>query len=89
MRVIITRHQGLVEWLEERGIVGEVIAHADEQTVKGKHTYGVLPLSLAVHTASHTEVAMRLPQELRGVELTKEQVEEYNQGMVTYSVTRI
>ena len=83
---IVTRHPALVEFLAKRGITGKVISHATPGDVEGKHTYGVLPLSLAVLTISHTEVPLRVPAELRGVELSLEQVEQYAGEPVAYNV---
>ena len=48
-----------------------VLAHVTADDVAGKHVLGVLPLSLARHAASVTEVAMPLLRpEQRGNELT-------------------
>jgi len=48
-----------------------VISHADVEAVRGKHVIGVLPLSLARHAASVTEVEMPLLRpDQRGKELT-------------------
>jgi hypothetical protein len=83
---IVTRHQGLVDFLEERGIVGAVIHHASADMVRNRDVIGVLPLSLAVHALSVTEAVLELPKELRGVELTKEQVAKHFVGFRTFRV---
>lgn len=78
--LIVTRHAGLVEWL--RGKLGDaidgvpVVAHASKEDVRGKHVLGVLPLSLAMHAASVTEISMNLPVHLRGIDLTPAQMDE-------------
>jgi putative CRISPR-associated protein (TIGR02620 family) len=89
--IVVTRHPGLIEVLMADGHVSSdtpVISHASVEDIKGKHVCGVLPLSLACHAASVTEVAMSIPQEMRGKELTAEQVREYTQGMHTYTVKK-
>ncbi len=46
--LIVTRHPGAVEWLQQRGISGEVVASLDENALpEGVRVYGVLPLMLA------------------------------------------
>lgn len=86
--IIVTRHPALVEHLAEQGYTGKVVAHATDDDVRGQHVVGVLPLRLAALAASVTEVPLNLPPELRGVELTLEQVRAYAGEPVTYRVTR-
>ena len=90
-KLIVTRHNGLVEYLEQEGIVSddvEVIAHANPEIVKDRHVIGVLPHSLSCLTASFTEVPLRLPPELRGKELTAGDVRKYAGKPVTYIVRK-
>ena len=88
--VIITRHAGLVEWLKRRGIVGEVIAHATPEQVAGKFVYGALPLHLAALALGVATIDMpRLPAELRGQNLTPEQMDDAGATLAQYQVTRI
>lgn len=89
IELIVTRHPGLVEYLQEIGLADsttEVISHASPEAVDGKHVCGVLPHSLSCLTASFTEVPLILPAELRGVELSLEQVRQYAKPAVTYRV---
>lgn len=86
---VITRHPGLVQYLMEIGLADsgtEVLAHATPENVRGKHVCGVLPHSLSCLTSGFTEVPLSLPAELRGVELTVEQVRVYAGQPVTYRV---
>ncbi len=91
--VVVTRHTGLVEYLIELGIASPettVVAHASPEVVKDKHVCGVLPHNLSALTASFTEVPLlNLPMELRGTELTLEQMKEYAGEPVTYKVTKV
>ncbi len=90
--VVVTRHAGLVDYLVEEGIVGTdvpVISHASAEDVRGKHVIGVLPLSLAAEADKVTEVPLRLTPELRGVELSLDQVREIAGDPVTYKVSVI
>ena len=88
--VIVTRHNGLVQYLLEIGLADsstQVISHASPDAIRGKHVCGVLPHSLSCLCESFTEVPLKLPAELRGVELTLEQVRCYAAPAVTYKVT--
>jgi len=87
--IIVTRHPALVEYLAESGIVpsdAPCVSHADASDVAGKHVIGVLPLRLAALAASVTEVPLDIPAELRGQELTVEQVRQYAGEPVRYVI---
>ena len=90
--VVVTRHPALVEYLTELGVVPagtEVVTHATAEQVRGRHVFGVLPLHLAAEAASVTEVTLRVPAELRGVELTLEQVRQFAGPLVKYKVSSV
>ena len=87
--IIITRHPALVEYLVESGLVpadAPCVSHADESMVTGKHVIGVLPLRLAALAASVTEIPLDIPAELRGHELTIDQVRQYAGEPVRYVI---
>ena len=87
--VIVTRHQTLVQHLVETGVApndAQVVDHATPENVAGAHVIGVLPIHLAALAARYTNVALHTPPELRGVELTLEQVRLYAQPPVSYEV---
>jgi putative CRISPR-associated protein (TIGR02620 family) len=87
--LIVTRHPGLVAYLREIGLADAetaVVTHATPDVVKGKRVCGVLPHSLSCLCETFTEVPLNLPQELRGVELTVEQVRQFARPAVTYRV---
>jgi hypothetical protein len=88
--VIVTRHASLVEVLrEDYGYAGPVLAHATADDVRGKRVVGVLPLHLAAAAESVTEVTLNLPPELRGKELTVEEVRQHLVGLSTYRVEEV
>ena len=92
VNIVITRHPALVDYLREQGIVSgdvEVISHASPDVVRGKHVLGVLPHSLSCLCASFTEIPLRLPPEMRGKELTIEDLRKYAGSPVTYVVRRV
>lgn len=86
--VIATRHAGAVEWLRRQGITGDVISHATVDDVRGRHVVGALPLHLAAEAASITTIDMpQLTPDLRGVDLTPEQMDDAGATLRTYIVT--
>lgn len=87
--IIVTRHPTLVQHLIETGVApkgAKVIEHATNEDVEGKHVIGVLPIDKAALAARYTNVAVHVPAELRGQELTIEQVRQYAQPPITYEV---
>ena len=87
--IVVTRHPALVTYLIEIGLVPEgtpIVAHATVDDVMGKNVFGVPPLRLAVHARRVIEVPLDIPAEMRGVELTLEQVREYASTPVAYIV---
>jgi len=91
--LIVTRHKALVDYLLEKGVVDEggfeVVSHATSKDVKGRDVIGVLPHSLSCLTSAFTEVVLDLPPEMRGKELTLDDMLTYSKGLNTYKVTRL
>ena len=88
---VITRHPALVAYLQEIGMVDDgvrVITHATPDDVRDKDVIGVLPLRLAALASSVTEVPLDIPAELRGQELTLDQIRQYAGEPATYVVAR-
>ena len=93
MKLVITRHPALVEYFLEIGLIrqGEykLIAHATLDDVRGQHVIGVLPLALASQTASLTEIPLTLPAEMRGKELTIEDIRQFAGSPATYQIWKV
>ena len=90
MKVLVTRHEALVEYFKELGIkFDKVISHATDGDVRGNDVYGVLPLRLASFTNTVTSIDMNIPAEMRGKELSLTDIETYFTGMSTYKVEKI
>lgn len=90
--IVVTRHAGLTEYLRQENIIDDtatVVSHATAEVVTAADVIGVLPHSLSCLTASFTEVPLNLPAEMRGVELTADDVRQYALEPATYSVNRI
>lgn len=77
-QLIVTRHKALVAYLLDKDISKEgeykLIEHADYKDVEGQDVIGVLPLQLASYAKSVTEVPLKLTPEMRGKELTLDEV---------------
>lgn len=90
MKVLVTRHEALVEYFKELGIkFDKVISHATEEDVRGNDVYGVLPLHLASLANTVTTIDMNLPAEMRGKELSLEDIKKYLVDISTYKVEKI
>lgn len=89
--VVVTRHQGLVDYLRSEGLLppgAEVVQHATPESIRGRHVIGVLPLTLAALAAKVTVVPLSIPRELRGVELSEDQVRALAGPPETYVVMK-
>ena len=89
IELIVTRHSGLVEYLKEIGLADEttiVVSHATPDIVANRHVCGVLPHALSCLCATFTEIPLNLPAELRGIELSLDQVRQYAGDPVTYVI---
>lgn len=90
--VVITRHSGLVEYLRDIRLIDDtaiIIKHAAVEDIADKDVVGVLPHSLSVMTNTFTEVPLvNLPSELRGQELTADDMRNYAGEPVTYCVSK-
>ena len=74
IELIVTRHSGLLVYLRGMGVTAPAIPHADPKDVRGKHICGVVTLSLAAHAKSVTVVPLRITNDMRGRELTYDEV---------------
>ena len=91
MKVVVTRHQALIEYLIELELITAetpVISHASPGEIQGKDVIGVLPLSLASLAKSITEIPLALSPEDRGKELSIERLREIAGKPLTYTVVQ-
>lgn len=87
--VVVTRHASLAALLIERGVIDEsaqVIAHATPDDVRGARVIGVLPLALAALAESITEIPLTLTPEMRGRELSLDELRACAGAATTYRV---
>ena len=84
--IIVTRHEGLVEWLARKGITGEVKPSVTIEDIRGKHVIGALPAHIAQHAQCMTSVDYSCPFEKRGKHLTADELEELGAKLFSYKV---
>ena len=90
--IVVTRHKGLVEWLRQKGFIGEdvrVIEHATVDDVRGEVVVGVLPLHLAAEAEEVWAVELNIPPEMRGKELTAADIDRFAGAIRRYKVVEI
>jgi len=88
--VIVTRHNALVQLLQQLGLIKEnvkIIQHVhDPKEIENKIVIGTLPLSLASKAREIWSVDLVLRPEDRGRELTLEELKERFKGIRRYRV---
>ena len=90
MDILVTRHQALVEYFKEANIkFDKVISYATEEEVRWNDVYGVLPLRLASFVNTVTTIDIDIPAEMRGKELSLEDIKKYGVNISTYKVEKI
>ncbi len=91
----VTRHKGAVEWAERQGITtDQTLTHLDLNNIKpGDVVIGTLPVHLAAEVcarkARYLHLAVDLPNERRGLELTAEDMARFGARLAEYRVERI
>jgi CRISPR-associated protein Csx16 len=92
---VVSRHAGAVEWVRRRLPVADelqVLAHVPEDQVfkPGDRVCGVLPLALAARIclqgAAPMVIDVNLPLDMRGRELSADELEALQARLVRYEV---
>lgn len=90
--LFISRHPGAVQWIKAQPIVVDrFIEHLDiEEIQPGDRVIGSLPVHLAgqvcARGAEYWNLSLELPAELRGQELSREQLEQMSARLEHFSV---
>jgi hypothetical protein len=85
--VIVTRHPALVTFLRETyGITGTVVEHISKEDARSRNIIGNVPLHIAAYANAVATLELDIPRELRGVELTVDQIRQYSKGLEWYKV---
>lgn len=91
---VVTRHRGAMQWLRERGWDGEMVPHFDSALLQpGDRVIGTLPLQLAAEVCEkgghYSHLSMEVPLQLRGEELTAQQMEHCGAHLQAFLVQRL
>lgn len=95
MNYLISRHQGAVQWLDEKGFDDPVlITHASPEFLasltESDFVFGTLPIHLACEVcgkgARFFNLVMDVPAEFRGQELTAEKMDEFGARLTEYRI---
>ena len=91
---LVTRHPGTVAWSRRRGIAAVIIEHLDPGQVQaGDMVLGSLPThivaALNAKGVRFKHLAYDTPPELRGRELTADDLERLGARLVEYRVERV
>lgn len=95
MKLFVSRHAGAAEWAARHGFEGvRVVPHLlMEEVAAGDQVIGTLPVNLAAEVyrrgATYWHLALDLPAEARGRELTADDMERYGAQIRQYIVAAI
>ncbi|MCD6450307.1 MAG: hypothetical protein J7L34_07360 [Thermotogaceae bacterium] len=88
--LIVTRHQALLRLLQELRIVTndtQVVTHIESaEMLEDKVVVGNLPLNLAANCKEVWSPVLNVPKELRGKELSFEELKKYFLGLARFKV---
>lgn len=91
----VTRHPGAIEWAQRKGLhVDRQITHLDPETIlPGDTVIGILPVHLAAQVcargARYLSLALDLPSDARGRELSADELEACGARLEAYEITRV
>ena len=90
----VSRHAGAIEWAARQGLaVDRLVHHLDPDQVGGGDTVmGSLPVNLAAAVcqrgARYLHLSIELPPELRGKELSADQLDQLGAKMCEYRLEK-
>lgn len=91
----VSRHYGALEWARRKGIAADRwVAHLDPAAVAQRDTViGSLPVNLAaaisMRGARYLHLSLSVPVELRGQELSADQLDRLAVSLEEFSVCRV
>lgn len=91
----VTRHPGAVEWAQRQGLrVDRQTAHLDIAEVSpGDTVIGILPVKMAAQVcergARYLALAVDLPPEARGRELSADELQAFGAALEEFSVRAV
>lgn len=92
---LVSRHPGTLAWFAEKGIhIDNVIEHLDNQQLRaGDRVIGTLPIHLIADLntqgVEYVHLALTVPRELRGKELSANDMESCNPRLEIFSAQHL
>jgi putative CRISPR-associated protein (TIGR02620 family) len=87
--VIVTQHEGAVEWLNRHGIFAPVYRRARVADVRGKDVYGILPIPIAAEARNiYIPRMAHLPEDKPRRELAANDMEKLGCRLISYYVVQ-
>ena len=93
---LVSRHQGAVEWMKHMNHHYDVhLTHLSSEVplCAGDTVVGSLPINLVADLAErgigYTHLSLYVPEHLRGIELSAEQLSQLDAKLESYSVQRL
>lgn len=90
--LIVTRHDGIIDWLARRGIVGEIKQRVKANDVVGKEVYGRLPMYMAALASKYYTISIPYPTaefRLDGQNASADDMEDMGAHLECYIIERI
>lgn len=93
--LLVTRHAGTLDWFERQGFrVDRIFQHLDIESVRaGDKVVGNLPIQLAAQVcekgARYFHLAVTVPFEYRGKELSAELLDQFGATLNEFQITKI
>ncbi|NLV30979.1 MAG: CRISPR-associated protein Csx16 [Acidobacteria bacterium] len=90
----VTRHGGALDWAARHNVmIDRALSHLRIEEIRpGDVVIGILPVHLAAEIcakpARYIQIAMDLPEERRGIELSADDMERHHARLVEYRVER-
>jgi len=90
--LFVSRHLGAVQWIKTQPIkIDRFVSHLDVSEINtGDRVIGSLPVHLVAQVcaagAEYWNLSLEMPAELRGQELSREQLEHLSARLERYSV---
>jgi len=88
----VSRHPGARDWATRHGLtVDRFVAHLHEERLQpGDRVIGTLPINLITELqrrgCTYLHLVLKIPPELRGKELSADQLDAYGAGLRAYRV---
>ena len=91
MNILVSRHQGAIEWAQQVTIFDKIVSHFNINEIKAHDCiYGNLPIHIAAQIcdkkARYFHLVLNITKAMRGQELTAEQLAKNNASFKEYII---